>query len=215
VANQSRGGGACATSSAFFCWCCPRCWRANSSASGTIQIITDDEAGTFTQTPLPTQIIVQAQSVGEDAGAPTTLATAAYPTGTIDLGTQDQNTVASLLVEATDGAGTEVIYGSSLPVQYGALDGDTLPIFVQRVGQNARLPNGPVGDARQSPTLGILSDRFLIIAGGLESATSLTTEVYDFAQFTLLTPAPTVEIAPASMAIISTIGLLLDTLGNA
>jgi hypothetical protein len=183
----------------------------NSAASGTIQLITGEETDTFTQTPVPTQIIVQAE---EDGGPPTTLATAAYPTDTIDLGNQDQDAVASLDVEATDSNGNELIYGASVPLQYGALDGQTLPIFVQRVGQNARLSNFPSGDTRQAPTMGLLSDRFLIIAGGLESTTSLTTEIYDFAQFNLLTPPPTMPIVPASMAIVSTVGLLVDTAGD-
>jgi hypothetical protein len=190
----------------------PLLLSCNSAASGTIQIVTGEETDTFTQTPVPTNIIVEV--AGEDAGAWTTLVTAPYPTDTIDLGNQDQDAVASLGVEATDSNGNELIFGASVPLQYGALDGETLPIFVQRVGQNARLSNFPSGDTRQAPLLSILSDRFLIVSGGLESATSLTTEIYDFAQFNLLTPAPTMPIVPASIAVTSTIGLIVDTAGD-
>ena len=49
----------------------------NSAASGTIQIVTGEETDTFTQTPVPTNIIVEV--AGEDAGAWTTLVTAPYP----------------------------------------------------------------------------------------------------------------------------------------
>jgi hypothetical protein len=186
----------------------PLLLSCNTAASGTIQIITGEETDTFTQSPVPTQILVLASNT-VDGGAPTTLATAAYPTDTIDLGNQDQDAVASLLVEAQDSSGNNLVYGASVLVQYGALDGETLPIFVQRVGQNARLPNPPV-DTRQSPTLGILSDRFLIIGGGSETDTALTTQVYDFAQFNLLDPAPTLPFVPASMPIVGTIALLID-----
>jgi hypothetical protein len=191
----------------------PLLLSCNSAASGTIQIITGEETDTFTQTPVPTQIIVEVAA--EDAGAWTTLVgPVPYPTDTIDLGNQDQDAVASLGVEATDSNGNELIFGASIALQYGALDGETLPIFVQRVGQNARLSNFPSGDTRQGPLLSILSDRFLIISGGQESTTSLTTEIYDFAQFNLLTPAPTMPIVPASIAVISTIGLIIDTAGD-
>jgi hypothetical protein len=190
----------------------PLLLSCNSAASGTIQIITGEETDTFTQTPVPTQIVVQAEdSTTYDK---TTLATAPYPTSTIDLGNQDQDAVASILVTGTDASSTELVYGASIPVQYGALDGETLPIFVQRVGQNARLPNPPA-DTRQAPTLAVLSDRFLIIGGGSNAGTALTTQVYDFAQFSLLDPAPILPTVPASMPIVGTVGLLLDAAGNA
>jgi hypothetical protein len=190
----------------------PLLLSCNSAASGTIQIITGEETDTFTQTPVPTQIVVQAEdSTTYDK---TTLATAPYPTSTIDLGNQDQGAVASILVIGADASNNELVYGATIPLQYGALDGETLPVFVQRVGQNARLPNPPA-DTRQAPTLAVLSDRFLIIGGGSDASTSLTTQVYDFAQFSLLDPAPTLPTVPASMPIVGTVGLLLDAAGDA
>jgi hypothetical protein len=200
----------------------PLLLSCNSSLTGTVQIITGEETDTFTQTPVPTQIIIQAQD--PNTGDKTTLASAAYPTATLDLGSQDQNATASLLVTATDASGSELVYGASVLLQYGALGGQTLPIFVQRVGQNARLPNPPT-DTRQAPTLAVLSDRFLLIGGGLPGSdaspdagtavdTTVTSQVYDFAQFNLLDPPPTFPIAPASMPIVGTVALLLDTAGD-
>jgi hypothetical protein len=186
------------------------CLSCNSAASGTIQIITGEETDTFTQTPVPTQILVQAE---DSSGNLTTLATNPYPTDTIDLGNQDQTAVAALVVTAEDANGNALVYGASIPLQYGALDGETLPIFVQRMGQNARLPN-PATDARQAPVLGLLSDRFLIIAGGSDPTLSSTTQVYDFAQFNLLAAPPSLPIVPASMPIVGTVALLLDTAGD-
>jgi hypothetical protein len=190
----------------------PLLLSCNSQASGTIQIITGEETDTFTQTPVPTQIVVQA-AADDGSNDLTTLATAAYPTDTIDLGNQGQDAVASLVVTAEDASGNPLVYGSSIPLQYGALDGETLPIFVQRVGQNARLPNPPT-DARPSPILAVLSDRFLIIAGGSDPTLSSTTQVYDFAQFNLLGSPPALPIVPASMPIMGTVALLIDTAGD-
>ena len=182
----------------------------DSPASGTIQLITGEETDAFSQSPVPTQLLVQAEDY---SGNLTTLATAAYPTDTIDLGNQDQTAVASLVVTAEDASGNALVYGASVPLQYGALDGETLPIFVQRMGQNARLPNPPT-DARPSPVLGVLSDRFLIVAGGSDPSLSSTTQVYDFGQFNLLPSPPSLPIVPASMPIVGTVALLLDTAGD-
>jgi hypothetical protein len=183
----------------------------DSTPNGTVQIVTGEETDTFTQSPVPATIQVIAV---DSNGNPTTLASHAYPTDTLDLGKLDQNDVATLEVQALDANGNELIYGQSVQLQYGALDGETLPIFVQRDGQNARLPDPPT-DARPSPTLGVLSARFFLIAGGSDSSLSSTTQVYDFAQFALLDSPPTLPIVPLSMPIVDTVALLLDGSGNA
>jgi len=186
----------------------------NSTDSGTIQILVGEETDTFTQTPVPATIEVIAV---DSSNNQTTLATASYPTSSIDLGLQSENTVATLEVEALDATGHEVVFGSSIPVEYGALSGSTLPIFVQRVGQNARVPN-PLADARQAPTVATISGRFLVVAGGSDSTLSSTTNVYDFAQFDELSGPPTLPRVPYSMPILELegedpIGLLIDPNG--
>jgi hypothetical protein len=189
----------------------PGLLACNQQANGTVQIITGEETDTFTQSPVPTKIEVLA--VDGDDGGLTPLGSADYPTDTIDLGAQDQSAVATLEVEALDSNGNELIYGASVPVQYGALDGETLPIFVQRVGQNARLPDPPT-DARQSPVLGVLSGRFLVVAGGADPSLSSTTQVYDFGAFSLLGSPPTLPIAPTAMPIVDTVALLINADGG-
>ncbi|HEY6460544.1 MAG TPA: hypothetical protein VIY73_10355, partial [Polyangiaceae bacterium] len=188
----------------------PGLLSCNQQASGTVQIITGEETDTFTQSPVPATIEVLAV---DSSGNQTTLASQAYPTDTLDLGTQDQSAVATLEVEAFDANGNELIYGASVPVQYGALDGETLPIFVQRVGQNARLPDPPT-DARQSPVLGVLSGRFLVVAGGADPTLSTTTQVYDFGAFGLLDSPPTLPVAPTAMPIVDTVALLVNGSGG-
>jgi hypothetical protein len=174
--------------------------------TGTLQIITGEETDTFTQSPVPTQIVVTAV---DSSGKQTTLATASYPTDTIDLGKLDESVDAEIQVTAKDATGKELVYGASVEVQYGALVGATLPVFVQRVGQSARLPNPPT-DARPSPTMGVLSNRYLIIAGGSDATLNTTTQVYDFGQFNLLGSPPSLPIVPSSMPIVNTVALLIS-----
>jgi hypothetical protein len=189
----------------------PAALSCNSVPSGTIQLVTGGETDTFTQSPVPTKIKVVAN---DGSQTPPTLATASYPTDSIDLGNVDQNAVAAIAVYGLDGSGKTLIYGESVVLQYGALDGATLPIFVQRVGQNARLPS-PLGDSRQAPTLGILSDRFLIVGGGADSSIGTTTNVYDFAQFATLASPPSLPHIPTSMPIVGTMAIVIDTAGAA
>jgi hypothetical protein len=182
----------------------------DSTASGTIQLLTGGETDTFTQSPVPTQIKVQADN---GSGILTTLAVASYPTDTIDLGNQDQTAVATLDVSALDANGNELVFGASVPLQYGALDGATLPIFVQRVGQNARMP-APLTDSRQAPMLAVLSGRFLVVGGGSDSTLATQTVIYDFAQFAMLDAPPTLPRAPLSMPVLGTVGLVIDQNGG-
>ena len=73
--------------------------------SGTIQLITDEEAGTFTESPVPTKLKI----VGvESADASTTLATAQLPTSTIDLGQLSESAPpVSITVSGLDATGTQ------------------------------------------------------------------------------------------------------------
>jgi len=188
----------------------PFCSACNSTDSATIQIVTGEETDTFTQNPVPTQIQISAV---DGSGNVTVLKTAPYPTDSIDLGTQDETAVGALEVAGLDANGNVLIFGSSVEVEYGALSGTTLPIFVQRVGQNARLP-GALGDSRQAPVIGVLTSRFLVVAGGLDSTVSESTDVYDFAQFAVLGSPPSLPRAPASMPIVGTAALLIDASGG-
>jgi hypothetical protein len=184
----------------------------NSNPSGTIQLLTGGETDTFTRPPQPTEIKVVAN---DGTSSPPTLATAPYPTDSIDLGNQNETAVAAIEVFGLDASGNTLIYGESVPVEYGALDGATLPIFVQRVGENARLPN-PLSDARQAPTLAFISDRFLIVAGGADPTLATTTIAYDFAQFAMLPSPPTLPHAAMSMPMVGgTVALVIDGSGAA
>jgi hypothetical protein len=142
------------------------------------------------------------------SGNKRTLATAALPTSSIDLGSLAADGSGTLQVTGTGADGGRLLYGQSLPVSYGALDGQTAPIFVQRTGEFARMPSLP--DARPSPTLALLGGRLLFVGAGSDSALSLTTQLYDFAYFGALVSAPSLPRAPKSFAVVGSVAWLID-----
>jgi hypothetical protein len=182
----------------------------NSTDSGTIQLVTGKETDVFSASPKPTTLKVIALDSNNNA---TTIATASLPTDSIDLGQQDESAVATLAVEGTDATGAQVVFGASLPVQYGALAGSTLPVFVQRTNAFARLPSPP-DDTRQSPMLAIIAERFLIVGAGAGPNDPLTTQIYDFASLAPLDGPPSLPRVPLSMPIVGTVGLLIDGKGG-
>ncbi len=175
----------------------------SNSDSGSIQLVTGAETDVFSASPAPTQLTVYAWT---SATQVSTIATATLPTSSIDLGSQNETSAATLQIKANTASGDNVVAGASLALQYGALAGGTLPVFVQRTNQWARLPSPP-SDARQAPTLALLSGEFLVIGGGSAGATS--TQIYDFAGLAPVSGPPTLPLSPLSMPTSGTIALLL------
>jgi hypothetical protein len=182
----------------------------SSTDQGTIQIVTGGETDTFSQSPQPTTLTVYAI---DSTGARSTLASAPLPTSSIDLGNQDESGGATLQVIAADLNSKELVYGQSLALQYGALNGSTLPIFVQRANQFARLPS-PLTDVRQAPTLAVISGEFVFVGGGSDPTTAETTQLYDFAQYAPMSSPPSLPRVPLSMPVIGTFALLIDQNGG-
>lgn len=169
----------------------------HSADTGTIQLITDEEAGTFSESPVPTELQVVAI---ESADASTVLATAQLPTSTIDLGQLSETApVVSLNITGYDAAHDRRVFGACLPVQYDALAGQTIPIFVQRTGEFARLP-GPLTDSRQAPVLAVLQGEDLLVAGGSDPSLATTTQLFDFGPFTAFAAPPALPGVPESIA---------------
>jgi hypothetical protein len=136
----------------------------SSQTTGTLQIITGEETDTFTRDPVP--VSLEVDSI-DSSGNTTKLATASLPATTIDLGTIDQTTVATLALTGTDAANARVVYGQSVVWEFGGLDGLTAPLFVQRTGDLARLPN-PLSDSRSPPLLAVFEGRYLLVAAGAD-----------------------------------------------
>jgi hypothetical protein len=185
----------------------------SSSDSGSIQIITGGETDTFTRSPVPAELVVQAV---DTSGNTTTLATAKLPAATIDLGSRSESTIASLEVTglAADANRTRLIFGASVPLFFGGLNGATVPIFVQRVGELARLP-GLLGDARQTPLLAVVQGQYLFAAGGAPSSLATTMDLYDFGGYSPVSSLPTLPLAPQSLAFVGTYGWFLASDGTA
>jgi hypothetical protein len=172
--------------------------------------VTGEETDTFSRTPAPAQLEVDAI---DSSGKSTHLATVALPATTIDLGKLDVNTIATVTVSGVDASGNALIRGASLPFEFGALDGLTVPLFVQRTGELARMPN-PLSDARQAPALSIVQNQYLFVAGGDDAALGQTTQFYDFADLTPFSAPPRVPRVPRSLAFVGPAALLIDEQGG-
>ncbi len=181
----------------------------SSQDTGTLRLVTGEETDTFTQSPQPTKLTVYAV---DGSGNQSTLATASLPTSNVDLGSQVETGVATVEVMGTDASGRPLVYGQSLALEYGALANGSLPIFVQRTGQFARLPS-PAGDTRSAPTLAILSGEYLFVGAGSAASSATTTQIYDFASLTPLSAPPPLPRAPLSMPVVGTVGLVIDDAG--
>jgi hypothetical protein len=178
----------------------------SSSASGTLELVTGAETDTFTQAPIPVKLQVDAI---DSSGTSTTLATAALPASTVDLGSFDANASGIIQVSGFDASGNRVLGGQSIPILFGAADGLTLPVFIQRTGELARMPNPPL-DSRPSPVLGVIEGRYVVETGGADPTLAGTTAVYDLASLGLISPAVALPITPTSMAFVDLVAWLID-----
>jgi hypothetical protein len=187
-----------------------------SQDNATISIVTGGETDTFTQTPVPTSLQVAAVQADGDGGQSTTiLADATLPATSVDLGSFDESASAVLTVAGFDSNNEQVLAGQSLQLDFSELPGANVPIFVQRKGQFARLPN-PLSDTRTSPTLAILQGEYLLVAGGDNAPDGgLAASLYDFLALSPTAGIPNTFIAPQSVAFDGAIGWLFDGDGGA
>lgn len=168
----------------------------SSKPEGTISLVTGAETDVFSRQPAPTKLVVDALAPN---GKTTTIAQSALPASSIDLGNQTQTDVVSLRVSGEDDNGARLVFGSSLFLAYGSLEGATFPIFVQRTGEWARMPK--TLDARESPVLAILNRRSVLVAGGADASRATTATGYDLAALAPLSNTATLPRAPRSMVI--------------
>lgn len=172
---------------------------ACSSPSGTISITTGGEQGALTRTPAVVTVTLDAV---DQTGAHTTLVTATLPDAQIDLGDQSQTLVASLQLAGKDGANNDILFGATPLVELGALDGATLPLFVQRRGELARMP-GSTEDARSMPLLAA-TNRGIYWVGGSLSSTSDPLDLggYDLLALDAFTANCAVNVHAKSFALV-------------
>jgi hypothetical protein len=180
--------------------------HCSSAPSGALQIVTGGEQDTFSRAPAPVTLEIDAV---DSTGVTKRLATAPLPTATVDLGSLPTSQVATLEVTGRDPDGARIVFGETLPIELGTIDGATLPIFVQRTGELARMP-APLSDARPAPTLAVLGGRYLFVGGGSDPSLAQTIQLYDFAQLAPVTSPPRLPRAPKSVAVLGLEAWLID-----
>lgn len=170
------------------------CAAACSSPSATLVVTLGGAPDTLTKSPAVATMEVD---VVDRTGAVTATILAETPLAasgsTVDLGDVSQTLVGSIQFIGRDAAHDVVVSGAVPYAEIGALTGN-VPLFVQRVGELAQMPN-TIADARRKPFLAI-SPRSLYVAGG--TIDGVTTEPplvgYDLLG---LTPIITTFAAPA------------------
>ena len=179
-----------------------------STPTGTITLTTGGESDALTRAPAPTNLEVDA--IDQDGGV-TTLATTKLPAANIDLGEHAQQSIVDLRVQAKDDSGKVLLTGTSLPIELGALAGTSVPIFIERTGEFARMP-GTIGDARESPVPALVIGRYVLWGGG-GTGGDKSSQIYDTASLSSLSSPPTLPRVPASIAEVGTDILVIDSNG--
>jgi hypothetical protein len=166
---------------------------------GTIAIVTGEETDAFSRTPAP--VLLVTEKIASD-GSRSELKRTSLPTDTLDLGELPRAEVAGVAVKALDGAGKVLLRGETLLVQWGALQNSTLEIFVQRVGELARMPRGPAAIEATHATMVV--GRYVLATSG----TSAT--LYDLLGLRTLTGAPILPRPAKSIVTVGTAALIID-----
>ncbi len=161
--------------------------------------MTGQESDTFTQAPAP--VTLEVSSI-DSSGTSTLLKTGSASASTLDLGSVDPGTDGIIQISGFDIANNRVLGGQSVVVAFAGLDGVTLPLFVQRTGEMARLPDPPT-DARPSPVTGVIAGRYVVVTGGADPSLAATTMIYDLANLAPVSPAVTLPLTPTSMAFVA------------
>ncbi|MBK6513642.1 MAG: hypothetical protein IPG04_05815 [Polyangiaceae bacterium] len=89
----------------------------------------------------------------------------AAPGGEFDLGEFPETEILRFEITGKTSEGEVVARGRSVSIAIGALSATTLPLFIQRLGEFARPPDGLVRAHVRAPG-GVLGERYLIATGG-------------------------------------------------
>lgn len=162
---------------------------ASSEKNATVALVTGAETDVFTRAPAPKTLTIGA--IDKD-GVERDLATTPLPATGVDLGNLDIGTVLRVQVRARDEQGKVLVAGRSTPILAG--DRDSVPVFVQRTGELARMP-GPFPTAPSSPMVEVVFGRYLFLA----TRGSTATQVYDFETLAPLSVAPALPVAARSI----------------
>lgn len=135
-------------------------FACSSSAATTIAVTLGEETDTITRAPAVTAFDIHAV---DRAGNTQELADGSWQSdATIQLADLSQSATASIQLTATQADGSTVVWGAVPFATLGALDGFTIPLFIQRKGDIARMPG--TTEAGAAPFLATTS-RAVYIAG--------------------------------------------------
>ncbi len=185
------------------------CLACGKTPTGTLALTTGGEGDALTRAPAPTALLVDL--VGTD-GKAQPLGRIELPATTVTLPDQPTSATGAVRVTGKDASGTVRVIGQSLPVQFSGLTDGTLTIFLQRVGELARMP-GALVDARQAPLLAIVGGRYVLVAGGTDSGTARTTQIYDLLSWAPFANPPTLPRIPRSLVAQGARALAIDDEG--
>jgi hypothetical protein len=174
----------------------------SSTPTGTFTLTTGEEADALSRSPAPTTLIVQALDTDGNAQE---LARTALPTDELSLGDKSRTDVGALRVLALDAAGKTLLRGESLYVQFGALEGSPLQVFIQRTGELARMPGGAA--VLDAPRLGVTVARYVVAASGTQL------QLYDLLRLTTLTGIPALPRPARSLVVFGTAAIVIDEAG--
>jgi hypothetical protein len=176
---------------------------------GEIQIITVDDP--FIGPPAATTLDVD--GIDADGGVTSLVHAQSVSQSTIDMGDYDESATYAIRVTAFGADGGALAIGETLPVELGALSESVLDVFVQRKGALARLP-GSLDDGRNAPLVGVLGGRYIFEAGGTDTATATTTNLYDLIAYASFEAPPSFTTAPQSIALSDLEVLSIDGSGG-
>jgi hypothetical protein len=180
------------------------------SANGTLSLNFGEETDTLTRAPAIVKLRVDSV---DSAGKAKTLATTSLPASALDLGWMNVDATGTFRVVGFDSGGNALVAGQSLPIAFGIADGQTLPIFVQRVGELALLPHAPA-ETRLEPTLAAaVGGRYVFIGAGSDPTASLSLQLYDIFELTAVKSPPKLPRAPKSVAFVGAVAWLIDEMG--
>jgi hypothetical protein len=150
-----------------------------------------------------TDIVVSTEDGGGDAAGPVnTLAQEPYGAdggATLTLPSVSSDDILILQATAFDSMNKPVIFGQTIPVDVGGIDGITLNLFVQRMGQFARMPS-PFTIPQMNPLATVFEGRYILVADGANAV------LYDLLLWGLSesadggSPGITLPCVPATMA---------------
>lgn len=176
----------------------------------TIEVVTGHETGAFREEPAVARIDVTATALEGDAK----VSASGSPGGMLDFGEIPADQLFTFEVSGKDAAGATVVRGRSLTgIPLGALQGDVLPVFAQRLGQWAR-PPGALATTRVDAPGGVLNERFVLLTGGDAAGDSDTAPIDAYDLLTLGgSTSPALPRAARSLVTLGEVLLLIDDRG--